>query len=67
MANDTTGCMLSAALHGTAFEAEGYIRALLAEHPDLCVVTTGGNPLAISNELPHTYDPLLVLRGLNKL
>lgn len=67
MGDDTHSCMLSAALNGTRFEAEGYIRSLLVEHPDLCVVTTGGNPLDISNELPHTYDPLLVLRGLNKL
>lgn len=67
MANDTEGCMLSAALHGVDFEAEGYIRALRQEYPDLCVVTTGGNRLTISNDLPHMYDPLLVLRGLNKL
>lgn len=67
MAGDTEGCMLSAALHGVDFEAEGYVRALLREYPDLCVVTTGGNRLNISNDLPHTYDPLLVLRGLNKL
>lgn len=67
MADDTAGCMLSAALHGVDFEAEGYVRALRQEYPDLCVVTTGGNRLNIANDLPHTYDPLLVLRGLNKL
>lgn len=67
MGNNTRDCMLSAAIHGASFEAEGYIRSLLAEHPDLCVVTTGGNPLDISNTLPHTYDPLLVLRGLNRI
>lgn len=67
LGNDTRSCMLSAAIRGASFEAEGYIRSLLAEHPDLCVITTGGNPLDISNELPHSYDPLLVLRGLNKI
>ena len=67
LGNDTRSCMLSAAIRGASFEAEGYIRSLLAEYPDLCVVTTGGNPLEISKELPHTYDPLLVLRGLNKI
>lgn len=67
LGNDTRSCMLSAAIRGASFEAEGYIRSLLAEHPDLYVITTGGNPLEIPNELPHTYDPLLVIRGLNKI
>lgn len=67
LATNTHGCMLSAALHGARFEAEGYIRALLATYPHLCVVTTGGTPLHISQDLPHVYDPLLVLRGLNTL
>lgn len=67
MANDTQGCMLSAALYGTQYEIEGYIRRLLEEYPDLCVVATGGNHLDISNHLSYNYDSQLVFRGLNKL
>lgn len=63
----TEGCMLSAALHGTRFEIEGYIRALLADYPDLEVVLTGGNRFSIDTALPCSYDPQLVLRGLAKL
>lgn len=67
MAGSTEGCMLSAAVHGVRFEVEGYVRALRAEHPDLDVVLTGGNRIELPPDLPHSYDPLLVLRGLNRL
>lgn len=67
MANNTEECMLSAAIYGAIFEAEGYIRALLQEYPDLCVVQTGGNRLQITTNLPYRYDPMLVLCGLNTL
>lgn len=64
---DTVNCMLSAALHGVRYEVEGYVRSLMREYPDLCVVLTGGNRVSLPDDIPHTYDPLLVLRGLCKL
>lgn len=67
MASDTTGCMLSAALHGVRFEIEGYVEALRREHPDLVVIMTGGNSFCLSSNIEYKYDPLLVLRGLSKL
>lgn len=67
LANNTRDCMLSAAVYGVSFEVEGYIRRLLTEYPDLCVASTGGNLLDISNDLPYSYDPQLVFKGLNKL
>lgn len=66
-AGTTEGCMLSAALHGTRFEIEGYIRTLRQDHPDLDVVLTGGDHFPLSPGIIHTYDPLLVFRGLMKL
>lgn len=66
MANDTQGCMLSAALHGPQYEMEGYIRALRRDYPDLEVVLTGGNAFLPDVDGPCTYDPLLVLKGLCK-
>lgn len=67
MANDTEGCMLSAALLGTQFEVEGYIRALLREHPNLDVWLTGGNRFELPADIPHTYDSQLVIKGLIKI
>ena len=67
LADNTRDCMLSAAVYGVSFEVEGYVRRLLAEYPDLRVVATGGNLLDISNDLPYSYDPQLVFKGLNKL
>lgn len=66
-ANTTEGCMLSAALHGTNFEIEGYISTLRQDYPDLDVVLTGGDHFTLSSGIIHTYDPLLVFRGLMKL
>lgn len=63
----TTGCMLSAAINGTRFEIEGYIRTLRQTYPDLAVVLTGGNHFDINPDIPHTYDPQLVLKGLQKI
>lgn len=67
MANDTAGCMLSAAVNGVRFEVEGYIRALLAEYPDLDIVLTGGDHLQLADDIRYSYQPTLVLDGLNKL
>lgn len=67
MANDTAGCMLSAAIHGVRFEVEGYVRALLAEYPDLDIVLTGGDRLPLADDIRYTYKPTLVLNGLDKL
>lgn len=67
MGNDTASCMLSAAYNGARFEIEGYIKALRLEHPDLEVVLTGGTRFTFASDIRCTYDPILVLKGLNKL
>lgn len=67
MAFDTEGSMLSAAHHGTRFEVEGYVRSLRALYPSLEVVLTGGNRIPLSPDIPHAYDPNLVLRGLARI
>lgn len=67
MANDTRGCMLSAAIHGAEFEVEGYVRRLRDLHPHLDIILTGGQRIALPADIPHTYDPQLVLKGLMKL
>ena len=66
MGYDTHTHMLSAAVNGTRFEVEGYIRSLWQEHPDLHVFVTGGNPFHFSPDItcPITHDPYLLLRGL---
>ena len=61
--------MLSAAVNGTRFEIEGYIRQLLGMYPDLHVFITGGNTFQFSEEItcPITHDPYLVFKGLGSL
>lgn len=67
--HDTHTSMLSSAINGTKFEMEGYIRHLLKSYPDLHVFITGGNGLALANDIacPITYVPHLVFIGLNAL
>ena len=69
MGQDTKTSMMSSAIHGTRFEAEGYIRHLLACYPDLQVFLTGGDTLTLSDDLlPHViHDPHLLLKGLQSL
>ena len=69
MGYDTRTAMLSAAVNGTRFEVEGYIRQLLFEYPDLHVFITGGNTFEFSPDIKCliTHDPYLVFRGLNTL
>lgn len=57
----------SGAVNGARFEIEGFIRAVRGEHPDADVVLTGGNRFDLTADLPHRYDPYLVLRGLLKM
>ena len=66
---DTRTHMLSAAVNGTRFEIEGYIRQLLGMYPDLHVFITGGNTFQFSEDItcPITHDPYLVFRGLMAL
>ena len=66
---DTRTHMLSAAVNGTRFEIEGYIRQLLGMYPDLHVFITGGNTFQFSEEItcPITHDPYLVFRGLSAI
>ncbi|MBQ3926516.1 MAG: type III pantothenate kinase [Bacteroidaceae bacterium] len=66
---DTRTHMLSAAVNGTRFEIEGYIRQLLGMYPDLHVFITGGNTFQFSEEItcPITHDPYLVFKGLGSL
>ncbi len=66
---DTRTHMLSAAVNGTRFEIEGYIRQLLGMYPDLHVFITGGNTFQFSEDItcPITHDPYLVFRGLSAI
>lgn len=66
---DTRTHMLSAAVNGTRFEIEGYIRQLLGMYPDLHVFITGGNTFQFSEDItcPITHDPYLVFKGLCSL
>ena len=67
LGNDTRTHMLSAAVNGTRFEIEGYIRQLQGLYPDLHVFITGGNTFHFSADItcPITHDPYLVFRGLS--
>lgn len=66
---DTRTHMLSAAVNGTRFEIEGYIRQLMGMYPDLHVFITGGNTFQFSEDItcPITHDPYLVFKGLGSL
>lgn len=66
LGTDTRTAMLSAAVNGTRFEIEGYIRHLLKAYPDLHVFITGGNQLHLADDIacPVTLDPYLVFKGL---
>ena len=66
MGHDTPSCMLSAAIQGTRFEIEGYIRHLLPTHPDLHVFLTGGNRIEMPDDIRSrvTFDPYLLFKGL---
>ena len=63
---DTHTAMMSAAIHGTRLEAEGYILKLARQYNDLIVYTTGGNALQLSDDIPVKviHDPLLIFKGL---
>lgn len=67
--NDTKTAMMSAAVNGTRFEIEGYIRSIREEFPDLRVFLTGGNSFVFSQDLYEivSYDPYLVFKGLSAL
>ena len=69
LGHDTRTHMLSAAVNGTCFEIEGYIRTFWHEFPDLHVFITGGNTFQFSSDItcPITYDPYLVFKGLAAL
>ena len=69
LGHDTRTHMLSAAVNGTRFEIEGYIRALLGKYPDLHVFITGGNTFEFSKDIacPITHDPCLIFKGLAAL
>lgn len=63
---DTETALRGGVVNGVRWEMEGYMRALLAEHPSLKVFTTGGNAFDFSADLAQyiTSDRLLVMRGL---
>lgn len=69
LANETDTQMFSAAINGTRFEIEGYIRHMLRDYPDLHVFITGGNTFEFAEDItcPITHEPYLVLRGLAAL
>lgn len=66
---DTRSAMLSAAINGTRFEMEGYIRHLLKDYPDLHVFLTGGYAFHFSDDIicPITHDPYLLFKGLDAI
>lgn len=63
---DTPSAMRSGAINGMRWEIEGYIRHILAEHPDLHVFFTGGDCTEFPADLQSiiTCDPFLVQKGL---
>lgn len=67
LGNDTESAMLTGAVNGTRLEIEGFIRSIMKQYPDLRVFVTGGNEFCFSSDiLDHvSYDPHLVLKGLN--
>ena len=69
LGNETHTQMLSAAVNGTRFEIEGFIRHLQREFTDLHVFITGGNTFEFAPDItcPITHDPYLVLHGLMAL
>lgn len=69
LGHDTRTAMLSAAVNGTQFEIEGYIRYLLKDFPDLHVFITGGNQIDLADDITCqvTHDPYLVFKGLQCL
>ena len=69
LGHDTRTAMLSAAVNGTQFEIEGYIRYLLKDFPDLHVFITGGNQIDLADDITcqGPYDPYLVFKGLKCL
>ena len=69
MGHDTHTSMMSAAIHGTRFEVEGYIRSMQREYPDLTVFMTGGDAIhpTLTVGTPVIYDLHLLFKGLNTL
>lgn len=63
---DTPSAMRSGAINGMRWEIEGYIRHILASHPDLRVFFTGGDSTEFPEDLQPiiSCDPLLVQKGL---
>lgn len=63
---DTPSAMRSGAINGMRWEIEGYIRNILALHPDLRVFFTGGDSTEFPEDLQPiiSCDPLLVQKGL---
>ncbi len=64
---NTTECMLSGAIYGTAALIEGLVRRIQDElEADTPVILTGGNSEAIIPycTLPFQYEPVLLLEGL---
>lgn len=62
---DTETCMRCGAVHGLAYEVEGYALHWRQRYPTLRVVLAGGTPLHLSIEA--TQEKNLVLKGLNAI
>lgn len=62
----TPAAMRSGAVNGVRWEIEGYIRHILASHPDLHVFFTGGDSTEFPQDLQHiiTCNTMLVQKGL---
>lgn len=65
----TEAALRHGAQMGLVYEVEGLYRRLLAEHPELQLLLTGGDSGWLSEKLsvPFAVYPNLVLRGLNQI
>ena len=67
--NTTTNSLLSGVINGMNFEINGFINHYLKKHPDLKVVTTGGDINFFELEPKNCIfaRPDLILEGLNEI
>ena len=67
--NTTITAVRSGVLYGIKYEIEGYVAALAADRPDLCVIITGGVhlDLPLSLDCDVFTDDSIVPRGLNRI
>lgn len=69
LGNDTNSAIISGALHGIAFEMDGYINILKIKYPQLSTFLTGGSTFYFDTKLKNAIfvETNLVLIGLNRI